>query len=118
MTFAENINRICAERNTNLTTVVKQVKGSASFVTAINAKGSLPKESEMREMAEMLNCSVADFFSDGTKVKETITLNEDEKDLLAIYRKLSRRNKHEFMSLAYEFENRNELEGDKGKIAQ
>lgn len=118
MTFAKNINRICAERNTNLTAVIKQVKGSASFVTAINAKGSLPKESEMKEMAEILNCSVADFFADTAKTKDTITLDEDEKDLLMIYRKLSRRNKHEFMSLAYEFESRNELEGDKGQIAQ
>lgn len=26
MTFAENINRICAERGTNLTAVIKQIK--------------------------------------------------------------------------------------------
>lgn len=32
MTFAENIKRICAERGTNLTTVVKKVKGSSSLV--------------------------------------------------------------------------------------
>lgn len=46
MTFAENINRICAEKGTNLTAIVKAVKGSSSFATAINTKGSLPKESE------------------------------------------------------------------------
>lgn len=39
MTFAENINRICAEQGTNLTSIVKKVKGSTSFTTAINNKG-------------------------------------------------------------------------------
>lgn len=46
MSFKENINRICLERGTNLTAVVKEVKGSSSFTSAIN-KGSLPKEEEM-----------------------------------------------------------------------
>lgn len=104
MTFAENINRICAEKGTNLTAIVKAVKGSSSFATAINTKGSLPKESEMLEMAKLLECSVMDFFA-------------DEEDILRIYRGLSRRAKHEFMSMAYEFENREELEGDKGTTA-
>lgn len=44
MTFAENINCICAEKGTNLTAIVKAVKGSSSFATAININGSLPKE--------------------------------------------------------------------------
>ena len=112
MTFAENINRICAEKGTNLTAIVKAVKGSSSFATAINTKGSLPKESEMLEMAKLLECSVMDFFADETK-----PANEDEEDILRIYRGLSRRAKHEFMSMAYEFENREELEGDKGTTA-
>ena len=115
MTFAENINRICAERGTNLTALVKTVKGSSSFATAINTKGSLPKESEMLEMARLLGCSVMDFFADEEDLHEPT--NEDEEDILRIYRGLSRRAKHEFMSMAYEFENREELEGDKGATA-
>ena len=117
MTFAENINRICAERGTNLTTVVKAVKGSSSFTTQIN-KGSLPKEHEMLEMAKLLNCSVMDFFDDEEDLKlQTIEQNEDESDILRVYRSLSRRAKHEFMSMVYEFENRKELEGDKDDTA-
>lgn len=117
MTFAENINRICAEKGTNLTAIVKAVKGSSSFATAINTKGSLPKESEMLEMARLLGCSIMDFFADEENSLETNPANEDEEDILRIYRKLSRRAKHEFMSMAYEFENREELEGDKGTTA-
>ena len=113
MTFAENIKRICIERGTNLTAVVKKVKGSSSFVTAIN-KGSLPKESELLEFAKELNCSVMDFFADEEDLaRRAEPKNEDEEDLLRIYRGLPRRAKHEFMSMAYEFENRKELEGDK-----
>ena len=113
MTFAENIKRICLERGTTLTAVVKKVKGSSSFVTSIN-KGSLPKESELIAFAKELNCSVMDFFAD----EEDLALraepqNEDEEDILKVYRGLSRRAKHEFMSMVYEFENRKELEGDR-----
>ena len=111
MTFAENIKRICAEKGTNLTAVVKKVKGSSSFVTAIN-KGSLPKESELLEFAKELGCSVMDFFANEEDlVPQPKPQNEDEQDILKIYRSLSRRAKHEFMSMVYEFENRKELEG-------
>lgn len=111
MTFAENIKRICAEKGTNLTAVVKKVKGSSLFVTAIN-KGSLPKESELLEFAKELGCSVMDFFANEEDlVPQPKPQNEDEQDILKIYRSLSRRAKHEFMSMVYEFENRKELRG-------
>lgn len=117
MTFAENIKRICAERGTNLTAVVKKVKGSSSFVTAIN-KGSLPKESELLEFAQELGCSVMDFFADEEDLAHTaVPQSEDEQDILKVYRSLSRRAKHEFMSMVYEFENREELQGDKQSSA-
>lgn len=74
MTFAENINRICAEKGTSLTALVKTVKGSSSFATAINTKGSLPKESELLEMAKILGCSVMDFFKDDVS---DITINQN-----------------------------------------
>lgn len=113
MSFKENINRICLKRGTNLTAVVKQVKGSSSFTSSIN-KGSLPKEDEMVQMAKILNCSVIDFFMDEEDLApQNESQNEDEADILRIYRSLSRRAKHEFMSMAYEFEHREELEGDK-----
>jgi len=118
MTFAENINRICSEKGTNLTAIVKAVKGSGSFTSAINKKGSLPKECEMVEMAKLLGCSVMDFFADEEDLlHELKPVNEDEKDILRIYRSLSRKSKHEFMAMVYDFENREELEGDKEETA-
>ena len=113
MSFREINIRICIQRGTNLTAVVKQVKGSSSFTSAIN-KGSLPKEDEMVEMAKILHCSVLDFFMDEEDLApQNEPQNEDEKDILRVYRSLSRRTKHEFMAMVYEFENREELEGDK-----
>ncbi len=119
MTFAENINRICAKKGTNLTAVIKQIKnGQSAYTTAINKKGSIPNQEELLKLAEILECSVMDFFVDEEDLtKEDLApqvfpQNEDEQDILNIYRSLSRRAKHEFMSMVYEFENREELEGD------
>ena len=65
MSFADNINRICAIRGTNLTHVIKQLKnGQSSYTTAINKKGSVPNEKDLIKLAEILNCSVMDFFVD------------------------------------------------------
>ena len=65
MTFAENINRICAKKGTNLTAVIKQIKnGQSAYTTAINKKGSIPNQEELLKLAEILECSVMDFFVD------------------------------------------------------
>ncbi len=109
MTFAENINRICSERGTTLTAVVKTVKGSSSFTTQIN-RGSLPKEHEMLEMAKILNCSVMDFFEDDSPSLGTTssvglnTLDEDEQEVIRMFRCLTNKERHKFMAQAYAYE--------------
>ena len=118
MTFKENINRICAERGTNLTAVITKVKGSSSMTTAINKKGSIPKETDLIALARELDCSVMDFFADEEDIPPVKPRDEDEEDILRIYRGLSRRAKHEFMSMVYEFENREELKGDSGETTE
>lgn len=67
----------------------------------------------MVEMAKLLNCSVIDFFLDEEDVAPAEGKDEDEQDILRVFRSLSRRTRHEFMSMVYEFENREELQGDK-----
>ena len=118
MTFRENINRICAEKGTNLTAVITKVKGSSSMTTAINKKGSIPKETDLIALAKELDCSVMDFFADEEDIPPVKPRDEDEEDILRIYRGLSRRAKHEFMSMVYEFENREELKGDNGETTE
>ena len=63
-------------------------------------------------MAQALNCSVMDFFADEEDLPETKPANEDEEDILRIYRSLPRRAKHEFMAMVYDFGDRKEYEGD------
>ena len=116
MTFAQNINRICTERGTNLTAVIKQIKnGQSSYTTAINRRGSIPNQEELLALAEILQCSVMDFFADEEDIcrEKAVPENEDEEDILKVYRSLPRRAKHEFMAMVYDFGDRKEYEGDK-----
>ena len=72
----------------------------------------------MVEMAKILNCSVIDFYADEDDIEPVaIAADEDEQDIIRIFRSLSRRTKHEFMSMVYDFESREELEGDKDNTA-
>ncbi|GHV48062.1 hypothetical protein FACS189499_06730 [Clostridia bacterium] len=112
MTFKENLNRICRENGTSLTGIVKKLGLSTSKVSRWN-EGSLPKEDIMLLLAKELNCSVMDFFAEEEVAAPPEPMDEDEHDILRVYRSLSRRGKHEFMAQVYEFENRAELAGDK-----
>ena len=48
-----------------------------------------------------------DFFADKEDLAPLAEpQNEDEQDILKVYRALSRRAKHEFMSMVYDFEKR------------
>lgn len=107
MNFAENLKRLCSLRGTNPTALCKELGLSTSKVSAWY-NGSLPKQEIMIQLAQKLNCSVMDFFSDNDEVHESGASNEDEEDILRIYRSLSRRDKHEFMSMVYSFENPND----------
>lgn len=108
MTFAENFNKICVSRNTNPTALCKELGLSTSKVTAWN-KGSLPKQEIMILLAQKLNCSVMDFFADDEELCEKTFENEDEKDIINVYRSLSRQDKHEFMVLVYNFAKNKEV---------
>lgn len=112
MSFRENINRICKEKGTTLTTVVKGLGLSTSKVSRWN-EGALPKEDVMLLLAQALDCSVMDFFADEDELQTVEPQDEDEKDILSLFRSLSRREKHEFMAMVYDFGRRKELEGDK-----
>lgn len=107
MRFATNINRICSQRGTTLTAVCRSLNLSTSKVTTWN-NGSLPKEDVMLMLARVLECSVMDFFTDDDEPRLNYCKDEDERDALRIYRSLTRREKHEFMSMVYKFEKRNE----------
>ena len=115
MTFAENLKRICTEKGTTPTALLRKMGVATSKVAMWNS-GSLPKQEMMVRLAKELNCSVMDFFADEEDLLPSeptgIILDEDEKELVRIFRILGRRERHEFMSIAYEFEKRVEIQGD------
>ena len=106
MDFATNFKRICHERNTTPTAVCLKLGLSSSKVNLWN-KGSLPKPEVLKNLARELECSVMDFFADETDLqKMEFALDEDEKDIIRLFRMLSRKQKHEFMTKAYLFESK------------
>ena len=112
--FGKNLKRICNAQGTSPTKVVVELGYSNSKVNMWN-NGSLPKAEMLVKLAKKLNCSVMDFFKTEDEWKEptqAIPENEDEEDILRVYRSLSRRSKHEFMSMVYTFETKEELAGD------
>lgn len=112
--FGKNLKRICNEQGTSPTKVVVELGYSNSKVNMWN-NGSLPKAEMLVKLAEKLNCSVMDFFKtedEWETPSEVRPANEDEEDILRVYRSLSRRSKHEFMSMVYTFETQEELAGD------
>jgi transcriptional regulator with XRE-family HTH domain len=112
MDFADNFNRICKERGTTPTRLLKEMKITTSKVTAWN-NGSLPKQDMLIKLAQALDCSVMDFFADDEVTHTPImvstpnvefALDEDEMDIIRLYRSLPRKTQHAFMVAAYNYE--------------
>ena len=105
MDFATNFKRICNERGTTPTRVCLDLGLSSSKVNLWN-KGGIPKGDVMVRLAKHLECTVMDFFTDEETLitKTEFALDEDEKDIIKLYRKLPRKEKHEFMAKIYWYE--------------
>ncbi len=104
MSFKTNFNRICREKGTTPTAILNKWGESTSSVTRWN-HGALPKEAMLHRLADELGCSVADFFAEADAVVAAPSapplLDEDEQDILRIFRAMSRRERHEFMAEMY-----------------
>ena len=104
MDFATNFKRICQERGTTPTRVCLELGLSSSKVNLWN-KGGIPKGDVMVKLAKKLECSVMDFFADEVDLqKMEFALDDDERDIIRLFRKLSRQEKHAFMVEAYRYE--------------
>lgn len=111
MDFATNLRRICQERDTTPTRVCLELGLSTNKVSLWN-KGGLPKPEVLIKLAQKLECRVMDFFADEEDLLSPSTLvsnvefalDDDEKDIIRLFRMLDRKKKHEFMSKAYAYE--------------
>lgn len=70
--FFDNFSRLCKERGTSPTAVGQMVGVQKNTVSYWKKNGTLPKQEQLEEMAKILNCSVADFFSGPSGFHETV----------------------------------------------
>ena len=61
--FWDNLTQICNERGTTPTKLLRKM-GYSTSKADLWKNGSLPKQEMLRELADELHCSVADFFDD------------------------------------------------------
>ena len=106
MDFATNFKKICLAKGTSPTRVCIDLGMSTNKVNLWN-KGGIPKADVLVKIAKHLECSVMDFFDDDVDMQKIeFSLDADEKDIIKLYRKLTRKEKHEFMAKIYWYENK------------
>ncbi len=75
--FYENLDKICRQKNTTPTAIVKKLGLSTSKVTAWK-NGSVPKQEIMQLLAKTLDTSVDNFFLDEAQKKTTILFSSED----------------------------------------
>lgn len=106
MDFATNFKRLCTEKGTSPTAVCKALNLSTSKVNLWN-EGALPKQPVLISLAKHLDCSVMEFFADEKDIPKTeFALDEDEEDIIRIFRTLDRKTRYSFMAAAFEWESK------------
>ncbi len=128
MLFYENYDRICRMRGTSACAAAMAIGRSKGAASNWKRNGTLPKESELVQLAKNLNCRVLDFFWEPEKVPSaysamtgrvpsemsapSVSLDEYESDFLEIYAACTRREKAELMALLYGFAEEHGLDQD------
>ena len=111
MDFATNFKRICEERGTSPTRVVLELGLSSNKIARWN-KGGMPRADVLIKLAQKLDCDIFDFFEGEEDIvplpkastNVEFALDDDERDIIRLFRTLDRKQKHEFMSAAYRYE--------------
>lgn len=134
--FYENVKELCRERQTNITQVAKDI-GMSTAAPASWKKGSIPKGETLQKIADYFSVSV-DYLlrdestlpnvsnnisnsaviqgnttgnvniSNGIPISES--MNEQEQELLRIFRGLTFRSKTKLMSLAFQVEDEDKMQ--------
>jgi len=103
-TFAENLNRYMEMRGITQADIVIKL-GVTSATASDWSKGKkYPRVDAMQKLAELLCVRVSDLTSEEQDENGMFMSDDDEKELIAIFRKLGRRERHEMMAKAYELE--------------
>ena len=120
--FYENFERICKLAGVSPSAAGLAIGVSKSTPSAWKKNGTIPKEDELKALAQHLHCSVSDFFADDSAMRfgtseesavnalyqvqddEALDLDENEEELLRIYGECSKKQRAKLMMLVYDFE--------------
>lgn len=111
--FYNNYQRMCEKKGLSPSGCALKIGLGRSTTASWKKNGTIPKQDILEQLAEVLECNVADFFQDNSDNSVTIqnsTVNsnnyrrcEDETELLQLYRSLpSRKARLRFLLEAYE----------------
>lgn len=102
--FVHNLKKYMIGRGVEQADIVTALNITASTVSDWVKGKTYPRVDAMQRIAEFLGVKISDLTSEeGERTWDALT-NEDEKELIAIFRRLGRREKHEMMAKAYELE--------------
>lgn len=87
--FYDNVRKICKEKGTSISVVLTAL-GRSTGATSSWKAGRMPKLDILMEMADYLNVSL-DYLVYGKQSGLSNELNDDELELLDIYRKIPER---------------------------
>lgn len=111
--FSENFEAICKKRKKSPSAAVLAIGRGKSTASDWKKNHTIPKEKELLELANLLDCEVADFFRtdgdysfleapDGAEEQE----NQDIDDFVSIYNACSNRQRNQLMHFVYDFEDK------------
>ena len=102
--FARNLQDYMKKRGVEQVDIVTKLEITASTVSDWCKGKKYPRVDAMQKLADFLGCRISDLTSEEPAQNPPLPSDEDERELLLIFRKLDRRAKHEMMAKAYELE--------------
>ena len=111
--FYDNYQRMCKKKNLSASGCAMKIGLARSTAASWKRQGTIPKQEILEQLAEVLECDVADFFvennDNSVTIQNSVNCNntykkvEDEHELLTLYRSLpSRKDRLRFLLECYE----------------
>lgn len=103
--FVQNLREFMAARGKRQIDIVEELGYPQSLVSDWMNGKKYPRVDAMERLADYLNVYISDLTNEKNRDVETVMeLDEDEKEIVRIFRGFSRREKHEMMVKIYELE--------------
>lgn len=117
--FFDNYKKICNIRGYTPSGCLRAMGQNANTASNWNKFGTIPKQETLEQLADFLECSVADFFQDGRKsindtppkqktfelkTKSTNSLDVNQEGFMRVYSNCTDAQRMRLMAMVYDFE--------------